>query len=101
MRTGLGDRLIPCQNLEAFDCNAWEAEAMRDRLERLHRLSQLEAELDPVAQISCSSFRGCQGLQLTPFQEEVLAFLEKQYGLDGEVEEPTAAAPPPSPAWSH
>ena len=97
VRTGLGDRLIPCQNLEAFDCNAWEAEAMRDRLERLHRLSQLEAELDPVAQNILQQFSRMSGLQLTPFQEEVLAFLEKQYGLDGEAEEP-AATPPPSPA---
>ena len=90
VRTGLGDRLIPCQNLEAFDCNAYEAEAMRDRLERLYRLSQLEPDLDPMAWSAVQQFARLASLQLTPFQEEMLVFLERQYGL---AEKEEAAAP--------
>ena len=92
VRTGLGDRLIPCQNLEAFDCNAYEAEEMRDRLERLYRLSQLEPDLDPLAWSAIQQFARLASLQLTPFQEEMLVFLERQYGL---AEEEEAAAPTP------
>ncbi len=97
VRTGLGDRLVLRHNLEAMDLTAWEEQQMRDRLERLFRLTQADAKLDPLAQTMVRELSKQPSPYLSPFQEQALRFLEEQYGLDADEAEVVAEEPVQSP----